>query len=654
MPRGHPDGPALDVLSDLLTCGRRARLWSALVEHGRIATWVDAAQDGARRAGQLVLQVEAAPDIPPARIEETITAILDQLADAGPTPAELARSRNRLEAAWRWEQEDLAGLAAGLGQAAPWGDWRAWQAEHRAALAVEADDIRRVVSTYLTDANLTVGWSLPRPNRGGDGPAAGRGGPPSAASRGAAGRRADDRAGGAGGRLEAGRLSPPSRRPGQRTASGLGATHRHRHRGAGAVRRCRRAPRGEAGSRPPDRPDARRRDPDPPGRCRWPRRSRTSAARSTSAATGASLRVRAEDLPLALEILADVVRRPAFPAEALPWARRRIAAELQGDRDDPAFRADLLFRHLVYGDHPYARDPRGSVRDLNRLTLDDVQAHHARHFAPDNALLVAVGDFDTRRLQSLVKAHFRTWEPSGLAAAPLPRPVRLARPRVRRMAHPGEQVHIVLGHLGIVRNHPDFAALAVLDHIFGSGPGFNDRLSRIVRDEMGLAYSVGGGITDSADLVPGLFRVYVGTMPDETDRVVAAIVEQVRAMHAGAFSDDEVERARRYVAGSWVFEFQTVEQRAERLLELRALRPGTGRAAHLARSGRGDHPPPGPPRRPGPPRPRRSGTGRVRPDPPPRREPPGGVRVAKTPRSRSNLSQNRRPIRQIKPEKRSY
>ena len=126
----------------------------------------------------------------------------------------------------------------------------------------------------------------------------------------------------------------------------------------------------------------------------------------------------------------------------------------------------------------------------------------------------------------------------------------------------------MLGHLGIARNHPDFDALAVLDHIFGSGPGFTDRLSRIVRDELGLAYSVGGGMTDSADVVPGLFRVYVGTLPDEADRVVAAIVEQVRAMHAGDFSDDEVDRARRYLAGSWVFDFQTVEQRAERLLEL--------------------------------------------------------------------------------------
>jgi zinc protease len=569
VPRGHPDGPALDVLSDLLTCGRRARLWSALVEHGRIATWVDAAQDGARRAGQLVLQVEAAPDIPPAKIEEAITGVLDQIAETGPTPAELARSRNRLEAAWRWEQEDLAGLAAGLGQAAPWGDWRAWQAEHRAALEVEADDIRRVVSTYLTDANLTVGWSLPRPSRtvtvllpAEVAPQPPRPPAPSVADAAIAPAVV----------VPAGGSKLADYHPRRDVlANGLRLVSERRN-GTGIVALELFVDAGVLRETKPGLGHL-------TGRMLEEGTTTRTADVLAEAiedvggtfdvgATGASLRVRAEDLPLALEILADVFRRPAFPAEALAWARRRIAAELQGDRDDPAFRADLLFRHLVYGDHPYARDPRGSVRDLNRLTLEDVRAHHARRFAPENAVLVAVGDFETRRLQSLVKAHFRTWEPSGLAAGPLPQPVRLARPRVRRVVHPGEQVHIVLGHLGIARNHPDFAALAVLDHVFGSGPGFNDRLSRIVRDEMGLAYSVGGGITDSADLVPGLFRVYVGTTPGETDRVVAAIVEQVRAMHAGDFSDDEVRRSCHYLAGSWVFEFQTVEQRAERLLEL--------------------------------------------------------------------------------------
>src|SRR5262249_28998056 len=146
---------------------------------------------------------------------------------------------------------------------------------------------------------------------------------------------------------------------------------------------------------------------------------------------------------------------------------------------------DLLFRAMVYGDHPYGRDPRGTAREVARLTRDDVRAHHARLFAPDRTFLVAVGDFEPRRLGTLVKARFGSWAPRGEPPPPLP-PLRPAdRPRVRRVSHPGEQVHIVLGHLGIPRNHPDFDALTVLDHIFGSGPGFTDRLSRVVRDELG-------------------------------------------------------------------------------------------------------------------------------------------------------------------------
>jgi zinc protease len=134
--------------------------------------------------------------------------------------------------------------------------------------------------------------------------------------------------------------------------------------------------------------------------------------------------------------------------------------------------------------------------------------------------------------------------------------------------YPGEQVHILMGHLGVTRSHPDFDALAVVDHILGSGPGFTDRLSRVIRDDLGLAYSVGGGMTDSADIEPGMLRIYVGTGPDEAEQAIAAVLEQVRLIHQGSFSDEEVERARQYLSGSWVFDYQTVEQRAERLMEL--------------------------------------------------------------------------------------
>ena len=569
VPLGHPDGPALDVVSDLLSCGRRSRLWDGLIERGRLATWVDAGHEGARRAGQFLVQVEAPAGAEPARLEAAIRATLDALGDEGPTAEELKRSRNRLEAAWRWEQEDLAGLAAGLGHYALWDDWRVWQADHRAALAVEPDDIRRVVSTYLGEAGLTVGWSLPRPSRDITVLL-----PSEARTRSSMARP----------------VAPPAiERPiGLTIPSGgtkLAAYQPRRSVLANGLRLVseRRPGTGvvaldlfvDAGVLREAKPGL--------GFLTGRLLDEGTLTRSAEAlaqavedvggtldvgSTGASLRVRAEDLPLALEVLADVARRPRFPAEALAWAKRRITSELHGDRDDPAFRADLVFRGLIYGDHPYGRDPRGATRDVSRLTLDDVHAHHARHFAADNAFLVAVGDFEPRGLKSLVREHFGTWQPSGFGPMPLAKLAPSARPKVRRVAHAGEQVQIVLGHLGVPRNHPDFEALAVLDHIFGSGPGFTDRLSRVVRDELGLAYSVGGGMTDSADVVPGLFRVAVGTGPDEVERVVAAVLEQIRLVHDGKFGDDEVDRARRYVAGSWVFEFQTVEQRAERLLEL--------------------------------------------------------------------------------------
>jgi zinc protease len=287
--------------------------------------------------------------------------------------------------------------------------------------------------------------------------------------------------------------------------------------------------------------------------------------------SGCSLRMRAEDFPLALELLADVVREPAFPLKAVDWTRQRILAELQSDLEDPAFQAEQMFRGLVYGTHPLGRDPRGDPSEIRTLTRDLVAAHHAQYFAPDNAILVVVGDFDPRTLGRLARAWFGSWAPGRCTLPPWPPLHAMTKPRVRRIDHPGEQVHIVLGHLGIPRHDADFDALVVLDHIFGTGPGFSDRLGRLVRDEMGLVYSIGGGMTDSADLLPGLFRVYAGTRPDEAARVVAAITEQVQAMHDGAFSDDEVERALRYLAGAYVFDFQTVEQRAERLLELERL-----------------------------------------------------------------------------------
>ena len=585
VPRGHDDTAALDVLADLLCSGRRSRLSQALVESDGIATWVEATHSVSQRDGQFFIQVEAEPDADLAQIEDRIRHELRLLIERGPTLDELSRSCHRLDAAWRWEQEDLTSLAAGLGNAALWGDWRNWPAEHLAAMRAEKDEVRNAASRYLIETSLTSGWSIPqrlnqfihpahaddhlvsmsgipiipklemvaakeqvqvsvRPKVDGDAPFA----MPSGSS-----RLADYRPHRI--VLDNGLRVVYERRP------GTGVVALELYVDAGSIRESKPGLATLTGRMLEEGTT---------------RRNAEELAQTIEdvggsievGSTGGSIRVRSEDLAIAMELMAEMTRNPAFPLDAVRRVARRIGSELRSDLDDPAFRAELSFRALIYGAHPLGRDPRGGIRELARLTQQDVIGHPHLHVAADRTILVATGDFDPRRLVRLIKSQFADWLASGQGKRPYPPLARRDRPRFRRIPHPGDQVHILMGHLGVTRNHPAYDALLILDHILGSGPGFSDRLGRILRDEMGLVYAIGGGITDSADILPGLFRVYAATMPEETDRVVSTIAEQIRLMGAGDFGDEEVDRAKRYLSGAWVFDYQTVEQRAERLLEL--------------------------------------------------------------------------------------
>jgi zinc protease len=588
---GHADIPALESLVGLLGVGRRARLWRELVEKRRIATYVDAGVDAARLDGRAIIQVEYPKKVKIQEIENAILETIDELISEGPSEADMAWNRTRLDAARRWEREDLLGLAAGLGSVAVWDDWRVWRRELEAGLAVEAEDVRRVASTYFIDDRLTLGVLAP-----------------------------DAKKTTSFSKTTALSINPADPEPVKSSANPIiqknqnsydefptredlvsiedSLTFFKRFRSPNSVEFHPVRTVLENGMRlvSERRPatgiaaielslDAGMLREKKPGVANLVSRlieegtaieSHDRIVSKIEDLGGAieinpsriSLRVRSEDLAKALNLVADIVVHPEFSIHDLKWIKERIQSDLKVDCDDPAYLADRRFHELIYQDHPFARDPRGTAESIAKITPGNILSHYKDFYRPDDAILAIAGDFDGRRLSKIVSTAFKKWPSRGESLPPVQRPNAIPRAVTSRIARPGERSEVVLGHIGIARDHPDFDALQIVEHILIGGPGFNDRLSLLLRERMGIVYSLAGGIVESADRVPGIVRVAFATSPDQVDRAVAATIGQIRAIAEGRFSDTEIEAALRYQSGAWVYEHQTVGRRAECLVEL--------------------------------------------------------------------------------------
>jgi zinc protease len=123
-------------------------------------------------------------------------------------------------------------------------------------------------------------------------------------------------------------------------------------------------------------------------------------------------------------------------------------------------------------------------------------------------------------------------------------------------------VHVYLGHLGIPRKHPDYPALVVMDHVLGTGPGFTNRIARILRDELGLAYSVNANIHASSGVLPGMFTAYIGTSPDKVRTAVEGFRREIVRIREEPVGAEELEVAKSYLVGSFPLGFERASRRA--------------------------------------------------------------------------------------------
>ncbi len=291
-----------------------------------------------------------------------------------------------------------------------------------------------------------------------------------------------------------------------------------------------------------------------------------SAGGSTSGeANGVSGVIASPRWELLLELTAEMVTRPAFPAVKVQRQRQRVLDRLLVERDEPRVQGERQFRRLVYGQHWLGRSAHGEIESVRRIQRGHLAGFHARHWMPQRALFALCGDFDPEQVRRALDRTLARWRPGRNEPLPVG---DFPEKAVRIAAFPSEraQVHLFVGHLGIRRNHPDYPALVVMDHVLGTGPGFTNRISRRLRDELGLAYAVQASIHHNAGIHPGTFTAYIGTSPQHVGTALEGFLAEIRRLQVELVGEDELGVAKDYVVGSFALSFQRAARRASYMI----------------------------------------------------------------------------------------
>lgn len=265
-----------------------------------------------------------------------------------------------------------------------------------------------------------------------------------------------------------------------------------------------------------------------------------------------------QDLDTGLDVLSEIIQRPAFRPHEIDAERQVVIEEINMYEDDPNDVTFENFTRAVFADHALEEPVLGSRESIRAMTRDDIDGYWKRRYGAGSMVVAAAGSVDHEKFVELVSERFGNWSGDAVDHDLAPADVS---PRVNVTRRDTEQAHIVLGGSGINRTDERRWALEVLNHVMGSG--MSSRLFREVREERGLAYSIYGFKLAYAD--NGAWGVYVGTTPSQTDTALGIIrAELAKAVEEG-ITLEELERAKGSMRGGLALALEDGNSRMIRL-----------------------------------------------------------------------------------------
>ena len=271
------------------------------------------------------------------------------------------------------------------------------------------------------------------------------------------------------------------------------------------------------------------------------------------------IKVLDEHLPLAIDILADIVRNPAFSAEDIEREKKVVVEEIKMVEDTPDDLVHELFTQGFWENHPLGRPILGTRETVESFNADVLRDYFQQAYTAQNLIVSAVGNLEHERVRELVDDKFgslacRPDEPCGEQA---PQVV----PKVLIRNKELEQSHICVGVSSYPQNHDDRYASYLLNTLLGGS--MSSRLFQNVREKRGLAYAVFSGLSAYRDA--GSFTVYAGCSNDAVGQVIDLVVEELRGVKQAPVPVAELQRAKDHLKGSLMLSLENTASRMSHL-----------------------------------------------------------------------------------------
>ncbi|MEA1903091.1 MAG: pitrilysin family protein [Actinomycetota bacterium] len=283
-----------------------------------------------------------------------------------------------------------------------------------------------------------------------------------------------------------------------------------------------------------------------------------SNAFTTKEATCFWSRLLDQDLHTGLDILSEIIQRPAFRSNEIDAERHVVIEEINMYEDDPTEVAFENYTTAVFTNHDLENPVLGTRDSVLGMSRDDIDGYWKRRYGARSMVVAAAGSVDHQALVEMITERFGDW--SGDTVAHAHNSVEAAS-RINVSNRDTEQAHLILGGLGLSRSDERRWAFEVLNHVMGSG--MSSRLFREVREERGLAYAIYGFRLAFAET--GAWGVYVGTTPNQTDTALNVIREELAKVVAEGITLEELERAKGSMRGGLALALEDANSRMVRL-----------------------------------------------------------------------------------------